>query len=367
MNILLIEPYFTGSHSAWAKGFQKYSSHKVDILKMSGHYWKWRMHGGAVSLANKFLNGNYTPDLILATDMLDLTTFLALTKSKTFKTKTAIYFHENQLSYPWSPTDRDVANKRDVHYGFINYSSALAADKIFFNSNYHKDSFIDEVTKMLKGFPDNHELSSINIIKKKSSVLHLGMDLKKFKKYKPNHISKNRKPLILWNHRWEYDKNPKDFFDVLIQLSNKGLKFEVAILGENFSQSPKEFQNAKKELGKKIIHFGYCKDFSAYAKWLWRSDIVPITSNQDFFGGSLVEAMYCNCYPIIPNRLAYPEHFPYQDRAIYIYNTQQELATKLESAIVNVEKTRTAKISNYVEKYDWNQLISRYDEEVQKI
>lgn len=74
MNILILEPYFTGSHADWADGYQKYSRHHIEILSLSGQLWKWRMHGGAVSLAQMFLSQNFSPDLLIATDMLDLTT-----------------------------------------------------------------------------------------------------------------------------------------------------------------------------------------------------------------------------------------------------------------------------------------------------
>ena len=75
MKILLIEPYYTGSHKKWVEGFKKYSSHHVKILSMRGQFWKWRMHGGAVTLAKIFKTMDWKPDLILSTDMLDLTTF----------------------------------------------------------------------------------------------------------------------------------------------------------------------------------------------------------------------------------------------------------------------------------------------------
>ena len=54
MHITLIEPFYTGSHQQWADGFQKYSSHEVQILSLKGRHWKWRMFGGAVSLAKVF-------------------------------------------------------------------------------------------------------------------------------------------------------------------------------------------------------------------------------------------------------------------------------------------------------------------------
>ena len=169
---------------------------------MKGQFWKWRMHGGAVTLARKFNEMKWKPDLIFATDMLDLTTFLSLTRKKSNGIPTAIYFHENQLSYPWSPTDRDKQKNRDIHYGFINYSSALSSDKVFFNSEFHKESFIDHLYIFLKQFPDHQELETIKEIRQKSEALYLGMDLNRFEAH---FVSKGSTPLILWNHGWEYD------------------------------------------------------------------------------------------------------------------------------------------------------------------
>ena len=105
MKILIIEPYFTGSHKQWAESYKIHSSHNIKILSLKGQFWKWRMHGGAITLARMFNAMHWLPDLIFATDMLDLNTFLSLTRNKSNGIQTAIYFHENQLSYPWSPSD----------------------------------------------------------------------------------------------------------------------------------------------------------------------------------------------------------------------------------------------------------------------
>ena len=223
MKILIVEPFYTGSHKAWAEGYASSSSHEIKIISLPGRFWKWRMHGGAVTLARMYMESKLQPDLILTTDMLDLTIFLSLTRSRTANIPTAVYFHENQLSYPWSSTDRDVGKKRNIHYGFINYTTALTADHIFFNSQYHMNSFLTEALKMLKHFPDHNELETISKITEKSSVLHLGLDLSRFDKHQCEKDSGT--PLLLWNHRWEYDKNPEKFFNALEILSEKGLDF----------------------------------------------------------------------------------------------------------------------------------------------
>ena len=367
MKVLIIEPYYTGSHAAWAEGYRKSSTHDVEVLSMEGRYWKWRMHGGAVTLAKRFLDGDCRPDLILATDMLDLTTFLSLTRSKTADIPAAIYFHENQLTYPWSPDDRDVIHKRDRHYGFINYSSALVADTVFFNSRYHMGSFLDELKRLLKNFPDYNELETIEAIREKSTLLPLGLDLKRFDEARQEEEKRQGPPLILWNHRWEYDKNPHDFFEVLYVLADKGLEFEVAVLGENFRRRPKEFAEAHKKLKDKIVQYGYAKDFTEYASWLWKADILPVTSNQDFFGGSVVEAMYCNTFPILPERLAYPEHIPEKLRDRYFYDSFDDLVERIEVAIKNIDEVRNHNAGQFVKQYGWDQMAVVYDEALKKV
>ena len=185
MKVLLLEPYYTGSHAAWADGYAAHSRHQVTILGLPGRFWKWRMHGGAVTLARQFMGMDAAPDLLLATDMLDLTTFLALTRARTHAIPTAVYFPENQLSYPGSPGDRDVRQGRDVHYGFINYASALAADALFFNSGYHLEGFFDELPRLLKHFPDYNELDGLAALRARSQVLPLGLDLRRLDEQKP--------------------------------------------------------------------------------------------------------------------------------------------------------------------------------------
>lgn len=359
MNILLVEPYFTGSHASWAEGYKKYSKHTVEILGLKGQFWKWRMHGGAITLAKEFLKTGFKPDLILATDMLDLTIFQSLTRKTTHNIPYVLYFHENQLAYPWSSTDRDVVKNRDRHYSFINYSSALAADKVCFNSQFHMDIFFIELKRFLKGFPDNNELDSVEILQKKSSVLSLGLDLTAFDTFET--FEQNNKPLILWNHRWEYDKNPDDFFEALYELDDNGCEFEVVIAGENFSQKPAKFLEAKDRLDHRIVHFGFIESFAEYAKWLWKADIIPVTSNQDFFSISLVQAMYCNCYPIVPKRLAFPEHIPEELHYEFVYNNQADLIEKLEYAITNPTQIIERDISMFTKNYKWEQTAPVYD------
>ena len=224
MKILLLEPFLAGSHLQWAEGLKENSQHDIRIVGLPGRHWKWRMHGAALTLARKVLDSNWQPDLVLATDMLDLSTFLALTRRRFAQVPAILYFHENQLTYPWSSDDIDPQLKRDRHYGFINLSSALTADEVWFNSNYHQEVFLQAAEKYLSALPDFKELESIEQIQSKSKVLPLGLALSALKQKR---FVNSGPPVILWNHRWEYDKNPILFFKSLFRLLDEQIDFRV--------------------------------------------------------------------------------------------------------------------------------------------
>ena len=358
MKIALLETFYGGSHKQWADILKANSNHDIELFTLPDRHWKWRMHGGAVSLADQFNESSFIPDLILATDMLDLATFLALSRPKCDAIPTAIYFHENQLSYPWSPADPDVKLGRDNHYGFINYTSALAADKVFFNSEYHRGSFLEALTDLLKRFPDHNEVNNVELIRNKSDVLPLVLDLEALDiDDKP---SKGELPLILWNHRWEFDKGPEEFFQVLFELQDEGLEFEVAVLGENYSKYPAIFDEAKERLGDRVVAWGFQENRTYYVNWLHKADILPVTSIQDFFGISLIEAMYCGIVPLVPDRLAYPEHFDERISEDFFYQTKDELRNKLRAHIQDLNALRAAQVPS-VSRYSVQEIMPKYD------
>ena len=361
MRITIAEPFCTGSHAAWVHEYAAHSRHDLELLTLPGRSWKWRMHGGAVTLASRFLASSHRPELILATDMLDLTTFLALTRGVTSHCPCALYFHENQLTYPWSPGDPDPGSRRDLHYAFINYASALAADAVLFNSRYHADAFLGALPGFLKAFPEPSEASSVLRIAQKSQVLPLGMDLRKFDPHRPQAPREPGPPLVLWNHRWEYDKDPEAFFSALYLLADEGVDFRLAVLGESFGRAPAVFAEARRRLADKVVQWGYLESFAQYAQWLWRADILPVTSRQEFFGASVVQALYCGCAALLPERLAYPEHVPAAAAARLLYRDGESLADRLRE-LLREPAGAGGSLGGFVERYDWKHLAPVYDD-----
>lgn len=356
MLFLLLEPYDTGSHGVWMRGYQAHSAHEVRILSLPGQFWQWRMLGGAVTLAEQFLALGVAPDLMVASDMLDLTTFLALTRPVTAHTRTAVYFHENQLTYPIGPRQ-----KLQQHYAFINYASALAADAVFFNSAFHRDAFFEELPRLLKHYPDHTNLHTIDRLRAKSAVLPVGMDLQRYDAHRPaSPRDPSRPPLIVWNHRWEYDKNPKPFFTALYRLAGEGVPFEVALVGENVRQQPAEFEEARERLGSRVVQYGYVESFADYARLLWEAHVAVSTSDQDFFGISVVEAITCGCWPVLPGRLNYPALVPEAWHRLTLYRDYAGLLRRLRARLCDPQPA-PPDLRAHVAAFDWRTLAPQYD------
>ena len=371
MKLLLISPYHGGSHQAWADGYGRFSTHQVDFLTMPARFWKWRMHGAAVTLARRFNQGNFKPHLLVVTDMLDLTTFLALTRETTWQIPVVLYMHENQLTYPL-PADgssgamRRQLGERDHHYAFINFASMLSANQIWFNSRYHLDAFYNALPNFLKHFPEYTELGSVSKLRKKSEVVHVGID---FGRIDDNNHHDNQEPtvlaeepLILWNQRWEYDKDPETFFRALCILAGEDVPFRAAICGQQFGKQPPEFARATELLGNRIYHVGYA-DEAKYLQLLREAAVTISTAQHEFFGISILEAIYAAAFPILPARLSYPELLPSQFHELCLYKDFQDLLVKLRLVLTNPQESQrvATALSDKITAYDWRRLAPEYD------
>ncbi len=367
MKISILSPYHGGSHRTWAVGYQQHSRHDVDLLTMPDRYWKWRMHGGAVTLARRFMERPFTPDLLLATDMLDLTTFLSLTRRRTAAIPTALYCHENQLTYPL-PADgstgsmRRQMGERDQHYAFINYASMMAADIVFFNSDFHRRSFLDALPNFLKNFREYNELGSIAMLEAKSKVLPVGLTLGKDTERTTQLKEAKSPPLILWNQRWEYDKNPEAFFEALYVMADEGVPFRLALAGQEYGKRPLIFTQALERLAPQIVHIGHAER-AEYEALMAETAVVISTAHHEFFGISILEAIHAGAFPILPDRLSYPELIPSPQHQHCLYADRDGLLERLRWALTH-DAERTAVVRQLqpaIAQYGWKNVAPQYD------
>ena len=363
LRIALVEPYFDGSHRAWAEGLAAASSHDVEILSLPAAFWKWRMQGGHITLADAYREAAERGgpfDLIIATSMLNLAGFLGAIRREALDTSTVLYMHENQLTYPVSPRDRE-----DLTYPFINWTSMAVADEVWFNSAFHYDVWFERVPGMLRRFPDARHDHLLAGVQNRSRVVPLGVDLRRLDAQPSARASP---PLILWNQRWDHDKGPDRLAAAIRALDESGLSFRLAISGETFATLPPPFEGLAARLGPRLVHYGFAPE-ADYRRLLRSADIVLSTARQEFFGIAVTEAVYAGAFPVLPRALVYPERIPPEFHERCLYGNEVELLERLTWAVRRPQEAGAiaVELGPTMAAHDWSVLAPTYDRELSRV
>jgi len=369
MRILALEPYYGGSHQAFLEGWSQAGRHQWTILSLPAYKWKWRMRHAAVTFAvqvRPLLAQGATWDLLFCSDMLNLAEFLGLAPRAVRDLPSLIYFHENQLTYPVR-----VASERDYQFAMTNMTSALAAHAVWFNSAYHRDSFLHALAALLSRMPDYQPFDAVTHIQAKAAVFPPGVP-----RFAPRGPREPGPLRIVWAARWEHDKNPEEFFDALEQLKNRQIPFRISVIGEQFREVPEVFARARPHFADHIDRWGYQQNRADYEAALLEADVFVSTAQHEFFGLSAVEATRAGAYPLVPKRLAYPEVFElpndesapdffYQGGADGLAARLADLADRIASGASLLRPT--AAIRDRLRRFEWPNLAPLLDDAVEQI
>ena len=340
--ILILSAYNTPSHKSWCNGLiDNLTEYDWEYIFLPPRYFSWRIRGNPLSFMDKFsgqLKHNY--DIVIATSMVDLATICGIFPNLANSRK-IVYFHENQFAYPQSP---NVPER--IEPLMVNLYGAIAADKIVFNSEYNRSSFFVGVNHFLQKMPDFSPISIVNNLEQKSSVLPVPIKDQQV-------VNHDKIPnSIIWNHRWEYDKNPEDFFAALSCLKQRNVDFKLIVMGQQFRSIPESFGKAKEEFAESILCWGE-QPREQYLNWLSRGEYVVSTAIHEFQGISVMEAVQHGAIPVVPNRLSYPEIFAGE----YLFgDDENDLVDYLAKQLAGKNKLS----SPSVDKYTWSDLVDSY-------
>jgi len=365
MRVLALEPYYGGSHKAFLDGWMQRSRHEWSVLTLPPAKWKWRMRHAGVTFADRARRepaGKRGWDALFCSDMLDLAQFRGLAPPSVRDLPCVAYFHENQLTYPV-----EHEKEFDYHFAFTNMTTALGATRVWFNTAFHRDEFLEALTAFLKRMPDYQPLEAVETIRARSDVHHPGIDP----------IDSGRRdpaaPLhILWVARWEFDKAPEVFFEALDLLDRRGVPFRVSVIGGGDARSvPEIFAASRERFADRILHWGYQESLEAYRQVLGEADVAVSTAAHEFFGISMVEAAAAGAHLLLPRRLAYPEIFGEVD-AFFYDGAPGELARRLAGLaearqLGNLWGADAQAGIRIAARYAWDQVVPGLDRAIEQV
>lgn len=310
MKILLLSAYDAPSHKRWRENLAAaLPEYEWTMCSLPARYFNWRIRGNSLTFAYDYADTlNQTYDLLIVTSMVDLSALRGFVPALC-AIPTIVYFHENQFAYPTSQTQQSLVEPQ-----ILTLYTALCGDAVVFNSEFNRTSFFTGAKALLKKLPDCVPKGLLENLQKKTQVLPVPLEDALFKERSSSLKNAQSRLQIVWNHRWEYDKNPELLLKTLEKLElvfNGNLPFDLHVVGQQFRERPKEFEKIKALLTrtKSLGCWGFLFSVSEYRELLSGCHIVLSTASHDFQGLAVLEAVAAGCLPLLPLRQAYPEWF----------------------------------------------------------
>ncbi|MEZ6005964.1 MAG: DUF3524 domain-containing protein [Planctomycetota bacterium] len=363
MKVLALEPWLGGSHSEWLESWRSASRHDVHVLGLPARHAKWRLGSAGVVLAEqaRALEGQGF-EALWVSDFVDLAQLRAWLPSGLAQLPVLMYMHENELTYPRSPSDPFAADLGPAWHQLL---SLPLARRVLFNSHYHRDEYLAAVRDWLPRLPKPRPAVDMVAPIEAAGVLYLGVDLPAIP------LGTGATPgsplRIAFPHRWEYDKDPLSFLQMMSRLFEQGLAFELVLLGEFADRPPAECNDLLARLTSRIVHRGWLPSRAAYAEMLGSCDVVVSTARHEFYGLAMLEAVAAGCLPLAPHRLAYPELLPTKDMPLHA--GVQELQQQIRMLVLDPSPARTGRGMRRaaIEAQDRRRAIEAMDGEISRL
>ncbi len=372
MRILLLSAYDGASHGYWRRGLvAALGQYQWTQLVLPGRHFSWRIRGNPLSWMHTeaaALKRRY--DLIVATSMVDLATLKGLFPGLA-ATPTLCYFHENQFDYPAGEHQHPSLEPQ-----MVNLYSALAADRILFNSAYNRDSFFRGVDQLMARLPDLRPRALSPLLAERAAVLpvplfagaggeppEVGRCAVSGRGNQRWQCPDDAVPIrIVWAARWEHDKGPGRLLAVMRELERRGTDFRICLLGERFRNAPAEFDTISQEFDHRLVQFGFVESRQEYHQWLATADIMLSTAIHEFQGLATLEGIASGCVPVLPDRLAYPELVP----QAFLYTSAESDPAREAAAAADLIEYHHAQQTQApcVKRFLWSELKSAYQREL---
>jgi len=357
MNILLLSAYHSASHRYWCDGMMAaFAEHSWTLRSQPARHFSWRIEASGWLWAlsdDEAFQQSY--DLIIATSLTQVVTLKAQCPALR-DVPLWLYFHENQFAHPLS-NQQQAAHQ--TAWQFKSLENAFCADWVSFNTCFNRDTFFAGAEQLLKKFPELIPGDPLAKLKTRSDVLPVPLT----DRFSALREQQKDPRLVVWNHRWEWDKAPDRLLEFVKELERRGMPFQLSVLGQHGKTVPEPFRELQEQFGHRLRHFGYLEHKSDYLEVLKSAHFVVSTAIHEFQGLAVLEGVQAGCVPLVPDRQAYPEIFGEH----HLYATSEDKHAEAVNACDKLEDLISKKANPpTIQAMGWEALKSEYGKRIKK-
>jgi hypothetical protein len=171
LDILALEPFYGGVRRQMLETLMRLSRHQWTLLKLPPRRVERRLAASARWFAELLPRVDLKGvDLLFTSEMLNLPELKRLVPALAQR-PSVVYFHDNQ-----TPTIEQVSTGP---LDMINLNNAMAATEVWFNSQYHQDSFLAKASALVERVPEIAGRNPVSELLGKTMVMPPPVDMGK--------------------------------------------------------------------------------------------------------------------------------------------------------------------------------------------
>ncbi len=289
LDILAIEPFYGGMRRQMLQTIMRLSRHRWTLLKLPARRVERRLAASAkwfAELLGRLEMENL--DLLFTSEMLNLTELQRIVP-RLARRPSIVYFHDNQ-----TPTLEQVSTGP---LDMVNLNTAMAASEVWFNSQYHQDSFLEKTEALVGRIPEISGRNPVSELRSKSMVLPPPVDLGRIFAAASTGSMLYRDPRTLFVDLRGADV--KLLVDVLRRLEMRGEQFNVITVGPEKglpADLPRRTLHERDEIGQ----YRALREAGVYVALRYGATTDEL----------IVPAMSAGCWPVVPDAGLYAEIIP---------------------------------------------------------
>ena len=289
LDILALEPFYGGVRRQMLQTLMRLSRHRWTLLKLPARRIERRLAASARWFAE--LLGRTEIEnvhLLFTSEMLDLTDLQRIVP-RLARRPSVVYFHDNQTP----SLEQGSTGPLDM----VNMSSAMAATEVWFNSQFHQDSFLEKAGALVNRIPEIAGKNPVSELRSKSMVIPPPVDFGRVFAALGSGPQVDRDPRTLFVDLRGVDVNL--LLMILQRLENRGETFNLITVG------------SRKGLPASLPHMSiHERDETSQYRALREASIFVGLRYGSMSDELIVPALSAGCWPVVPDVGPYAEFIP---------------------------------------------------------